>query len=147
MAVVLVGAAALLWWVPWRPNDTRAADPSNVEQVALGETLYREHCAACHGANLEGQPNWRLRKPDGRLPAPPHDATGHTWHHPDDDLFRMTMNGFKPPLTPEGYKSDMPGFDGVLTPEQAWAVLAYIKSTWPPAVLARQEEITRRSKQ
>ena len=147
LTVVLCGAAALLLWAAWPSDDTRIADPTNAERVALGQALYREHCASCHGANLQGQPNWRQRKADGRLPAPPHDATGHTWHHPDDDLFRMTMHGFKPPLTPEGYESDMPGFDGVLTPEQAWAVLAYIKSTWPPAILARQEDLNRRSKQ
>ena len=41
----------------------------------------------------------------------------------------------------------MPSFDGVLTAEQVWAALAYIKSTWPPAILARQEDISRRSKQ
>ena len=51
--------------------------------IAQGEDLYREYCAACHGADLEGQPDWRSAGPDGVLPAPPHDETGHTWHHPD----------------------------------------------------------------
>ncbi|MCY4361382.1 MAG: c-type cytochrome, partial [Gammaproteobacteria bacterium] len=46
--------------------------------VSAGQTLYQEQCAACHGANLEGQPNWRSANDDGTLPAPPHDETGHT---------------------------------------------------------------------
>ena len=47
--------------------------------LAGGRILYKEHCASCHGAKLEGQPNWRRIGKDGLLPAPPHDATGHTW--------------------------------------------------------------------
>ncbi|MCI0529930.1 MAG: ABC transporter substrate-binding protein [Nitrospira sp.] len=36
------------------------ADPENADQVALGKSLYAQHCANnCHGANLEGQPNWK----------------------------------------------------------------------------------------
>lgn len=114
------------------------ADPHNLGQVSLGEGVYRENCAACHGGNLEGQPNWKIRKSDGRLPAPPHDKTGHTWHHTDEQLFRITKLGLRPPLAPEGYESDMPSFGDVLTDEEIWAVLAYVKSRWPSEILARQ---------
>ena len=31
--------------------------------------------------------------PSGRMPAPPHDASGHTWHHRDDVLFRLVKEG------------------------------------------------------
>ena len=58
-------------------------DTGDAQVLATGKAVYERHCAACHGANLEGQPNWRSRDPSGRLPAPPHDASGHTWHHPD----------------------------------------------------------------
>ena len=68
----------------------RADDP---QVVALGKTIYQAQCAACHGARLEGQPNWRERDNAGRLPAPPHDASGHTWHHPDAVLFDITKHG------------------------------------------------------
>lgn len=103
--------------------------PAGSEQTA-GRQLYVEHCAACHGANLEGQPNWRERLPNGRLPAPPHDATGHTWHHSDEQLFEITKHGLEA-LVPD-YKSDMPGFGDKLSDEEIRAVLDYIKSTWPP---------------
>lgn len=108
--------------------------------LARGQTLYAQHCASCHGADLTGQPNWRERKPDGRLPAPPHDASGHTWHHPMDMLFDMTKHGLVPPLAPEGYQSDMPGFGSVLSDDEIRDVLAYIESTWPEQVRAAREQ-------
>ena len=43
-----------------------------------GKDLYMKYCATCHGAALEGDQNWRQRRPDKTMPAPPHDATGHT---------------------------------------------------------------------
>ena len=106
-----------------------------------GARLYAEFCAACHGARLEGQPNWQQRKPDGRLPAPPHDATGHTWHHGDEVLFRITK--FGPAAIVEGYKSDMPGFADILSDDKIRAVLAFIKSTWPEREREYQELRTR----
>ena len=108
--------------------------------LARGQALYAQHCASCHGADLSGQPDWRERKPDGRLPAPPHDASGHTWHHPMDMLFDMTKQGLVPPLAPEGYQSDMPGFKGVLSDDEIRDVLAYIESTWPEPVRAAREQ-------
>jgi len=106
--------------------------------VALGRTVYTRQCASCHGTRLEGQPNWKERLPNGRLPA--HDATGHTWDHPDSQLFDLTKNGVSGVLP--GYQSDMPAFKDVLTDREIWAVLAYIESTWPPEIRARQEKIT-----
>jgi mono/diheme cytochrome c family protein len=108
--------------------------------VALGRTVYAQQCASCHGTHLEGQPNWKEHLPNGHLPAPPHDATGHTWHHPDNQLFDLTKNGVSGVLP--GYQSDMPAFKDVLNDREIWAVLAYIKSTWPPEIRARQEKIT-----
>jgi mono/diheme cytochrome c family protein len=100
------------------------------QTLALGGKLYAQHCASCHGASLEGQPNWRSRLPNGRMPAPPHDESGHTWHHPDEVLFGITKHGVVPPYAPPGYQSDMPGFGGKLTDEEIRAVLAYIASHW-----------------
>ena len=122
-------------------------DPSADEgRITLGKTVYAANCAACHGANLEGQANWRERLANGRLPAPPHDKTGHTWHHPDRLLIDMVKNGLVPGRTaPPGYESDMPAYAGILTDEKIVAVIAYIKSTWPPKVLQAQKEVTLRN--
>ncbi len=115
----------------------QGADASDSRLVAEGAVVYQQHCASCHGANLEGQANWRVRQPGGILLAPPHDATGHTWHHPDDLLFRITKSGTDA-VIPGPYRSNMPGFSDVLDDGDIWAVLAYIKSTWPPEIREAQ---------
>ena len=123
------------------------ADPGDAAQVARGAKAYAEQCAACHGAKLEGQPDWRRRLANGRLPAPPHDESGHTWHHPDHVLFAITKNGLVPPYAPKDYESDMPAFGGKLPDRDIWAALAYIKSHWSsPDVLAARAEIERNAK-
>lgn len=116
------------------------ADATDTALVALGQGVYTEHCAACHGADLKGEANWRSRRPDGTLPAPPHDETGHTWHHPDAQLFATTKQGGAG-VAPPGFKSAMPGFEGTLTDKEIWAVLAFIKSRWPPTIRKRQARI------
>ena len=128
------------------PGDDPRADPRDATKVARGEKVYVQHCAACHGANLEGQPDWRRRRPDGRLPAPPHDESGHTWHHADKVLFGITQRGLVPPYAPPNYASDMPAFGGKLTDDEIWSVLAYIKSRWPREVAPLRAEMMRNAK-
>jgi mono/diheme cytochrome c family protein len=141
-AVIVAVAATASIWQPWQAQD--AADADNPRLVAAGRTIYVEHCASCHGKNLEGQPSWRERLSNGRLPAPPHDASGHTWHHPDRQLFEITKNGISG-IVP-GYQSDMPAFASRLSDEQIWAVLAFIKSDWPEDIRQRQERLNRNAK-
>ncbi|MBR9842070.1 MAG: cytochrome c [Rhodobacteraceae bacterium] len=107
---------------------------SNADSVARGAQVYEENCASCHGARLEGEENWRQPGADGRLPAPPHDPSGHTWHHSDMVLFRLTKFG-PAALVGKGYESNMPGFDGILSDLEIAEVLAYIKSTWPQDII------------
>ena len=119
-------------------------DPANPQQVTRGKAVYAQHCAACHGARLEGQPNWQENLPTGRMPAPPHDASGHTWHHPDSVLFGITKYGLVPGrYAPPRYQSDMLAFGNQLSDEEIWAVLAYIKSIWPEEIRSSQAEVTR----
>lgn len=103
-------------------------------EILAGRILYAENCAACHGANLEGQPDWRSQGEDGVLPAPPHDVSGHTWHHDNAMLFDYTKIGGKAALAAMGvvdFNSGMPGFKGVISDDAIWNILAYIRSTWP----------------
>jgi mono/diheme cytochrome c family protein len=124
--------------------DDPRADPRDAARLALGAKVYAQYCSSCHGVKLEGQPNWRARGPNGRLPAPPHDESGHTWHHSDRVLFAISKNGLVPPYAPKNYESDMPAFGGKLSDEEIWAVLAYIKSHWrTPEVLQARAEMTR----
>jgi mono/diheme cytochrome c family protein len=119
------------------------ADPRNAAKVALGAKVYAENCAVCHGAKLEGQPNWREKLPSGRMPAPPHDESGHTWHHTDEVLFGITKYGLTTKYAPPDYKSDMPAFGGKLSDGDIWAVLSFIESHWKTKELleARAEMI------
>ena len=147
---IVVAALGLGGWLmfaqPWKtaPADARIIDPNDAELVALGEQVYAAECAACHGADLEGEANWRQRKADGRLPAPPHDPSGHTWHHPDPQLFAITKYG-PAALVGGGYQSDMPAYEGVLSDREIRASIAYIKSRWPEEIREQQAEITRRA--
>ena len=69
--------------------------PNDKDLVGLGKLVYKNNCASCHGVNLEGQERWRQPDSDGYMPAPPHDESGHTWHHPDEYLFLMTKYGIE----------------------------------------------------
>ncbi len=98
---------------------------SDPDSVARGEQLYSTYCAACHGADLEGQPNWKQVKEDGSFPAPPHDPTGHTWHHGDEQLLEIIANGGDP-----AYGGTMPGFGEQLNEEEMTVILDFIKDSW-----------------
>ena len=119
---------------------TFLGEPVTSDEIVLGQELYAANCASCHGANLEGQPDWKRRLESGRTPAPPHDETGHTWHHADRQLFTITKLGVGGVVP--GYESDMPAFEGVLTDEEIRAVLAFIKSTWPDRQRAFQADVS-----
>ena len=109
-------------------------------RVTAGQAVYEQNCAACHGKSLEGQFNWQKRNNDGYLPAPPHDETGHTWHHPDQMLFEFTKYGPQK-FAGSDYKSIMPSYSGKLSDEEIWNVLAYIKSKWPKEIQKKHTEV------
>ncbi|UYV37924.1 cytochrome c [Rhodobacteraceae bacterium D3-12] len=138
----LLAAIAALAFLTTRPD--QASDGllayRDATTIARGETLYAEHCAACHGANLQGEPDWRTPDAEGYMPAPPHDPTGHTWHHPDAQLFAITKFGTQA-LVGGTYKSRMEGYENILSDADIRATLAYIKSTWPPDIIARHNRI------
>lgn len=105
--------------------------------IANGAALYAQHCAACHGAQLEGQRDWQTKDENDVFPAPPHDETGHTWHHSDADLIAYTMRGGQALIDEwglTGVTSGMPAYDGILTEGEVRDVLAFIRSTWPEEI-------------
>ena len=136
--------ALLLFRGPAGATDV-ALQPNDDAVVAEGERVYAETCAACHGAALEGQPDWRTRGADGLMPAPPHDAMGHTWHHDDATLFALTKHGLAGILGEDAPDSAMPAYEGILTDEEILAVLSYIKSTWPPDIRSAHDDINARA--
>ena len=102
---------------------------------ALGAEHLGEH-------PFEGQLDWQTPDENGILPAPPHDETGHTWHHDNALLFEYTKLGGAEALAARGvsgFQSGMPAFGEVLTDDEIWSVLAYIRSTWPERIQQVQQ--------
>jgi mono/diheme cytochrome c family protein len=137
-----MGAAA--FFLTTSSNVRDFLKPSDTTLVNTGRNVYEMACANCHGSKLQGQPNWRVRDAAGYLPAPPHDPSGHTWHHPSKQLFNMVKFGLQHYAGPD-YKTNMPKFERSLSDEQIIAVLSFIKSTWPEEIRAKHDEINRKA--
>lgn len=128
----------------------RAAAPVRLQPgdravLELGRKVYAAQCASCHGARLEGQPNWQQRDAQGLMPAPPHDASGHTWHHTDELLFRITKHGVAKAANLKDYVSAMPAFEGTLSDAEIVAALSWIKSQWPAEIRRKHDALNERA--
>jgi len=119
--------------------------PNDASLVSLGQKIYLQNCASCHGVKLEGQKNWQTRDDEGYLLAPPHDETGHTWHHNDEYLFLMTKYGIEK-IIGKKYPNNMPAYEDILSDKEIIAVLSFIKSSWPKKIQEIHNNINRRSK-
>ena len=150
IALIVVGGAALFGATLYAFSNVSAETDRVVLRdndpaiVALGANVYEANCASCHGADLKGQANWRSPGEDGRLLAPPHDETGHTWHHDSDTLFQLTKYGVSALINDPNFASNMPIYDRVLSDEEIIAVISYIKSTWSEEIRARHTEMENR---
>lgn len=140
--MMLLMAASIFWNLRPNSNLGNGMDARDPERIVLGQQVYSTRCASCHGDAMQGQPNWQTPNADGTMPAPPHDVSGHTWHHPDAVLFQIVQQGGQS-VSPPGYNNAMPAFGGTLSDKEIWAVLSFIKSTWSLDV-QRQQEATNR---
>jgi mono/diheme cytochrome c family protein len=123
------------------PGSTIKGAAFNAMQIAQGQVYYQQSCAACHGLNGEGQFPDAPFEPDatGRIGAPPHNGTGHTWHHSDEVLLRyITDGGF---ADPENFYT-MPRFDSTYNRVQAAVIIAYIKTLWTAEQRIDQYQLT-----
>lgn len=93
--------------------------------LSLGQRIYTENCAACHGVNAEGATDWRQRDQRGMFPPPPLNGSGHMWHHPMVDLETMVRDG-----SPPG-KGRMPAWKQRLDDDEIRAVILWLQSLWP----------------
>ncbi len=135
---LLAGGAVLVAVIGYLVIASLAQRPR--AETTAGQSLYAANCARCHGINLEGQPNWMTRNESGRLPAPPHDEAGHSWHHSDKQLFKITKFGLAA-IAP-GYESDMPAFEDALTDDEIRSVWDYIRTRWSDRARAFQQART-----
>lgn len=92
----------------------------NAVAIAAGCQLYGAHCAHCHGVTGVG---------DGEhsadlTPQPASLVSAEALAKPDGHLFqRVWFGGQAPP-----YNSGMPAFSEVLTHDQVWQTLAYVRA-------------------
>lgn len=107
------------------------AEPVRVPDIESGRQVYQDSCASCHGAAAEGAPEWQKPNAAGELPAPPHDSTGHTWRHSDEDIAHMIINGWRDPFNRTEHLT-MPALGDVLDPEEIEDLIAYLKTLWTP---------------
>jgi len=146
LPLLLIVAGGAVWTLTARERPP--GDPSDDEQVALGQVLYSRECARCHAEDLSGELGWVKKNVD--LPAaeiervtrslddvaPAHDASGDTWRRSDDVLFKIVKDG--PARALGKGQSRMPAFKKRLLDEEIWAVIAFMKSHWPDERTARR---------
>ena len=140
LALIAACLAFAVTAAPVRAGETAQphfADADDDALTARGGEIYGQYCGGCHGRRLQGQALWQLRDQYLGRRAPPHDSTGHTWQHGDEDLFLMTKYGHFP-QAPKGAVSFMPAFEKSLSDDDIVAVIAFIKSRWPTGIRASQ---------
>lgn len=150
LAVVL-GVGALVLVAGLSAGCSLLGDDGGTEEIAgwpppaavvdLGRAAYEANCAVCHGQNGEGAPNWQEQTAGGVYPAPPHDSSGHTWHHADGLLFEIVRDGGSQ-FDTASFRSGMPAWGGVLTDGEIRAVITYLKTFWGPEERAFQFEVS-----
>ncbi len=119
------------------------AQPDRPAQVALGRTLYRQHCSYCHGIDREGHEDWQPGTQVAAGLPTALDERSPSVDRSDRQIFEWIRYGGQPFL-PAGVRSQMPAFEFNLTEAQVWAVVAYLKNRWPEEVLARHERANKR---
>jgi len=145
--IIVLLALIVLWGISKQASDKSANKlgaiftPNDVKIISLGKSIYNENCASCHGIKLEGAADWKSPNNDGLMPAPPHDESGHTWHHTDALLFDITKYGLAKITNNENYKTNMPVYESILSDDEIIAVLSYIKSTWSNEIKQRHDEL------
>lgn len=137
---IAIVVAVIVWIVAGSLLPMRSAPGSQSADGLDGRGIYAANCAVCHGARGEGPPDWKVQRPDTTFLPPPHDGSGHTWHHPDGQLFDIVKNGQQ---SSPGFKATMPAWKATLSDEQIVAVLGYIKTMWDPKMREYQATLSK----
>lgn len=139
MAAILASVAIVSACAPDGSSDPGA--PPEQQRVARGGELYQQYCASCHRADLSGDPEWKTPNDDGSYPPPPHDSSGHTWHHSDQVLLEIIRDGSDFP------QSKMPSFGDRLSDDDIGAILEFFKTNWGPEEREYQRQVNQQQTQ
>lgn len=121
--VSAIAAGALILFLsraPGMPSSAGNPIPKTAESIAIGRSLFLQHCVECHGSDAHG---------DGPLASqlnpPPADLyAAHVDYHTDMQLFDWIKGGIS--------GSAMPGFKGQMTDQEIWNVVNYVRSLRHP---------------
>ena len=86
----------------------------------------------------------RSKLPNGILPAPPHDQSGHAWHHSDNYLFKITKYGIEKFIV-EAYPNNILAYEKISSDDEIISVLSYIKSEWPEDIISGHNKLNKRA--
>jgi mono/diheme cytochrome c family protein len=117
----LKSMAVFLRELPPRQVDKAPAVPANSEVLALGQRIYRNQCAQCHGEQGEGAGT--------AYPA----LAGHrtVTMNSSANLVRVIISGGFPPTTPGNPRPfGMPPLGQSLSDADIAAVASYVRSAW-----------------
>jgi thiosulfate dehydrogenase len=110
--------------------DMQNPTPLTADNLTDGAREYEEHCAFCHGgAKAKISPMQHKFNP----PAP--QLINRIPHDPDSWLFWVTKHGVR--------MSGMPTWDGIMSDEEIWKVVAFIKRSndLPPETAAAWQKL------
>lgn len=137
--VGVLAVGAVLAVAALRAPGDRSISPA----LARGAELYSANCVSCHGGATGG----------AMMDYPPrHNASGHTWHHPDCQLREIVRKGsgemgelMRRMMNVPSSVARMPSFGDRLSDEEIGLILDFIKSWWTDEQRAFQAQITRES--
>jgi mono/diheme cytochrome c family protein len=103
------------------------------KSVARGKQLYNTYCVACHKPDGVGEPTvpWSIRRTD-LIEAMPLNETSHAWHHGDEQLIVMILDGT------DRSRTRMPVWRKIFSEQDAADLVAYMKSLWSDRIVSCQ---------
>ncbi len=107
-------------------RDDRNPLPATAETVRRGQAAFTRHCAVCHGA--DGRTTGVAFADAMSPPVPPLDIDD-VQRFADGQLHWIILNGVAP--------SGMPAWKGLVTDDEAWAMVVFIRRLAAPAAPAR----------
>jgi mono/diheme cytochrome c family protein len=130
-AADLRAMAVYLQALPQTPPPRAAVTLATPEVMALGERLYAEQCADCHGEQGQGRPGvWPALAGNRAVLMDP----------PTNVLAVILAGGFPPTTRGHPQPHGMPPFRALLTPAEVAAVASYIRQAWQPKAAAVSEQ-------